>query len=465
MHEQDWMLPEDLPAIPPEDIVSETSPWLHAMRRIIVGLALTSITLNFLLLQYILPTVGTVLLLLGFRSLRRENRAFGFCYVIAWVRGVFLFGSLMWNATIYSSQFTADGWIFAAAAGLQLAQLIGFAVGIETVKRKVDVPNLSNSAKWLPVWYIVLCVLTLMGSELSLVAVILLAAYIGMLVSLSHLAELVHTAGYSVRAAAVRISDSALAWILAGVLALGLLVGYLFFGHYPMEWTREPEPQRSEIRAELLALGFPEAVLEDLSESDVDACNGALRVVTSTEAHPMAEGTEVELLRITNVAVELPGTPTRWRVIHHFEWTAPPKYFGTECLQLWPLSEGWAVDGEVTGRLLCELDDTRCTAPYYALGSEIYTAQTMFWGGEMQSAVFAEFSPPHKGSHLRGYLSFTAQASTEGAFLESWVFYTHQNHPLQYPVLTAKAGRINSADWLGRGVFSTIQSVIQPEPN
>ena len=44
------------------------------MNRILFGMALCAITLNFLCLNYILPAVGTVLLLLGFRTLRRENR-------------------------------------------------------------------------------------------------------------------------------------------------------------------------------------------------------------------------------------------------------------------------------------------------------------------------------------------------------------------------------------------------------
>ena len=49
------------------------TPWRRALLLICWGIALTTITLNFLNLQYILPAVGSVLLCLGFRSLRRET--------------------------------------------------------------------------------------------------------------------------------------------------------------------------------------------------------------------------------------------------------------------------------------------------------------------------------------------------------------------------------------------------------
>ena len=89
MSERDWelMKEEDLdnalinsiPELPPDDIVKEVTPWRKAMNRSLVGLALTTITLNFLGLNYVLPAVGTILTLLGFRALRGENGWFKGC--------------------------------------------------------------------------------------------------------------------------------------------------------------------------------------------------------------------------------------------------------------------------------------------------------------------------------------------------------------------------------------------------
>ena len=49
------------------------TPWRQAMRCVLWGIGLTSITLNFWNLQHLLPMVGSILLMLGFRTLRQEN--------------------------------------------------------------------------------------------------------------------------------------------------------------------------------------------------------------------------------------------------------------------------------------------------------------------------------------------------------------------------------------------------------
>ena len=67
----DELLEESLPALPPEDVAAEVTPWRRAMRRVLVGMALCTVTLNFLCLNYLLPAIGMALTLLGFRALRR----------------------------------------------------------------------------------------------------------------------------------------------------------------------------------------------------------------------------------------------------------------------------------------------------------------------------------------------------------------------------------------------------------
>ena len=66
--------------LPGEGVVEEVNPWREPIGRIAAGMALTGITLNFLYLQYLLPTLGAALQYLGFRTLRRSGPAFR----IAW---------------------------------------------------------------------------------------------------------------------------------------------------------------------------------------------------------------------------------------------------------------------------------------------------------------------------------------------------------------------------------------------
>lgn len=88
MRENDWneleeLLADSLPDLPPEEIVRSVTPWRRAMDRVLTGSALRAVTLSLFGLQYLLPALGTLLLLLGYRALRRENRWFRVCFVLA----------------------------------------------------------------------------------------------------------------------------------------------------------------------------------------------------------------------------------------------------------------------------------------------------------------------------------------------------------------------------------------------
>ena len=103
----DTMLESSVSGLPPEDVVVEVTPWRKAMRRVLAGIALCTITLNFLCLNYILPAIGMVLSILGFRSLRRENKWFRNCFIITVIRAVYFFPLLILNTTIIQSTILA----------------------------------------------------------------------------------------------------------------------------------------------------------------------------------------------------------------------------------------------------------------------------------------------------------------------------------------------------------------------
>ena len=487
MGESNWnelelALRDSLPELPPEEIVAEVTPWKRAMGHILTGLALTSVTLNVLCLQYLLPAIGTVLMLLGFRALRRENRAFAACSVLSALRTVFVFALLILNATIfppdgrYAEAETCLTWVQLA---LQFALLLCFALALALVKRKAGTPDAPNSAWGLLVWYALVCVLALSHYNGMVIGAAMIAVYVCMLRSISALSSQVDALGYAIAAAPVRVSEGVLAKALALLLLTGIACGYLFGGRYPMRWTPAAENEHAAVEAmeeKLLGLGFPKDVLADLSAEEIVTCDGALRVVTQTDdlalndgrkASETEEGTtyittvyDDRELRVTGVAVELPGE--RWQVFHHFEWTVKPNCFGTESVQLWPAShlDGWRMIDEPTGRLLCERGGVTCTAPYYALGTERYTASNLLLGERVNTDLFGEFSLPRNGERCRGYVAYTIEkASDIDYILDSWINYTHQRSRLQYPVLSAKEHR-KTVGW-DTYAFITAQDALQ----
>lgn len=485
------MLARSVPDTPPEEIVAEVTPWRRAMNRILFGMALCAITLNFLCLNYILPAIGTVLLLLGFRALRQENRWLGGCFAITVIRAVYFFATLVLNTTILQSAVFTPA-VTTALTAVNAVLLLGlyfcFWRGLLAVQKKAGLPAQTGGALALIVWYALVCVLAAVQYGGWVVPIAMLVGYVCILRSLCRLSGALDEAGYAIAPQPVRVTDRCLVLVLAAALLIGGALGYLFGSSYRMDWQpadASTQAQTEATRQQLLDLGFPEAVLNDLTPEDIAACDGALRVVAEVEDYPVNDGRnvlweacneeneryyvqdtvyDVKELRLTGVAVQLPGAQETWRVYHHFLWTTDPGFYGTEAIQIRPayrsIPEGWSAAGDVTGRVLYDRDGQTFAAPYASLGAQTFTANTILWGEQTNTDLFAAFSLPRHAEHARGYVAYSTTEALDGNILSSGEYYVHQQTWLQYPVVTAMKKRLTAA-WGDTGAFRTVQHALQ----
>lgn len=488
------LLAQSVAELPPEEIVADVTPWRRAMNRILFGMALCAITLNFWCLNYILPAIGTVLLLLGFRTLRRENRWLGGCFAVTVIRAACFFATLILNTTILQSAvFTpaVTTTLTVINAVLLLALYFCFWRGLLAVQKKAGLPAQAGGALALIVWYALVCVLAAVHYTGWIVPIAMLVGYGYILRSLYRLSGALDEAGYAIAPGPVRVTDRCLVLVIAAVLGIGCTLGYLFGSSYRMDWQpadTSKQTQTEAIRQQLLDLGFPEAVLNDLTPEDIAACDGALRVVVETEDYPVNDGRnvlweaynekheryyvqdtvyDVKELRLTGVAVQLPGERETWMVFHHFLWTADPGFYGTEAIQIRPayrsIPEGWSAAGDVTGRVLYDRDGQTFAAPYASLGAQTFTANTVLWGEQTNTDLFAAFSLPRHAEHARGYVAYSTTEALNGYIFSSGEYYVHQQTWLQYPAVTAMEKCLTAA-WGDTGAFRTVQDALQFYP-
>lgn len=482
--EFDRIIEEELTTLSlPDRETEEITPWRRSMERIVSGLVMTTCTLNFLSLDYLLPAVGVVLLWLGFRTLRKENRYFTVCWIVSLYGVASKFAELVGKATVWGTQAEAPDWVWLTLT-IPLIQLLCLWRGIRAVRRKAGQPDEAGPVVGLMVWYGVLCALALLGAQGWLLVVPLLIAYVCILRGLSKLPALLDEAGYQVQAAPVRIFDRTIwiGWFAA--LAVCIPLAGLLFGRYPMDWRPVEAGEQAgleEVRADLLDLGFPEAVLDDLSADDLRGLEGAETVTVDVSEHPFNDGREVTEtwegytqvhteydvfeLKLTSIAVGLPGD--NWRVIHHFLWQAEPNVRGsTECIRLWPASrlgkDGFRLAEGFSGRVLYDEGSTTYVANYYSLQTEDYVADSVFFGARSGSDPFALFSLPRRGEKCRGYVSYGMVQIHPEYLLDGWINYTHQTRLLNYPLVTARQYSLSGV-W-GEGAFDTVQAAIQFVP-
>lgn len=491
MNEEEFeaMLERSVSDFPPEDVVAEVTPWKKAMRRVLTGMVLCAVTLDFWCLNYLLPAIGMVLSLLGFRTLQRENKWFRSCFFISVIRAACFFPVLVLHTTIIQNALLST--LSTVLTLLSLILLFGqfFCVwrGLRDVQKKVHLPPRAGSAVALMVWYALICVLAAIQYQGLLIAGAMIIGYLFLIRNLYKLSKELDEAGYSIRTVSLHVTDQCIVLVLVSALAIGCACGYSFGGRYPMNWAAvdsSEQTENEEIRNHLIELGFPEYVLNDLTAEDIASCAGASEIVVDITDKSLLEGsTTTEMyrsdgecnveptsdssakdLRLTGVGVQIPGEQERWIIFHHFLWTANPGCYGTESIQLWPVyqnsSDGWGAAGEVTGQVLYDRDGKTYASAYHSLGNQTFTFNSILWGEQTRNDVFATFSMPAQGEHYRGYIAYPVVEIQDGYSISSWVNYTHQKSRIPYPAVTAMEHQM-TGNWNENGAFITIQDDFQ----
>lgn len=471
-----------------DPIPTEISPWKKAMDRVLWGVGLTTMTLNFWNLDTILPGLGLIMALLGFRSLRKDNPWFSLGYVLSVIRVIWFVLCLFLQSTVYAGEQPIRDIL---QIGSYLMVIPGFLVllslrnGIRRVQIKAVMSP--HGGTGLVIWYGIVLILGLL-SYTGIAGWGLMIAYIFIIRNLIALPGELEEAGYMISPAPVKWSDLTVKIAYAAIIMVSLLIGYCFCSHHPMNWqeyTPHETTATAEIKQRLTELGFPKYVLEDMTEDEIAALDGAdfiivnghdydvdqnVPILTAKEiaAERMNGITEEEgqrQLRTTFIGVRFPRDKERWTIIHHFMWLTDRKFCGTEAIQMWPTDhvEGWHKTGDFQGRVLYDFDGITYASDYHSLGEITYetTDLTATMLGQTSSTdVYATFSLPSGDKNQRGYVLYDVEEMTDGYIIDSWFNYVHQNHPLQFPVQSAKEYKM-TAFLDSRNVFTTIQTALQ----
>ncbi len=454
MDDRAWerMLQMELSQMPlPEDMLQKITPWRPAMKRILIGMLLNMITIPFFCLQYILPAIGLIMILLGFRTLRRTNRWFLLAWVTALVQMGITFPVYWINTTYWYENWMASqlaGWVNILVIILESVLLLCLWQGIRAVQKQAGMPPHAGSGAALLLWYLLTGALAMMQASGWLVAVVMLTAYVMILFHLYRLSYELEEAGYAVEAAPVKLSDGGAVAVIVGILAAGLLAGQVGFSAYPMEWTVVESPDAEaaqeirQVKEHLLTLGFPEMVLRDLSQEDILACRGAGFVFAEMEEETFTEkrfisrevGRKVE---ISMVAVQLPGDPVRYRFFHHFQWPDEGGMLQRDMVEIGPAykEDGmWALTTDCVGYALYNQDEMVYRSSLYGLTKNSDRVVDWIGGSYDRTLIRAGVSYPSKdASWCRGYLTYEAVALQEEWRILATTYYYHQTDWFQYP--------------------------------
>ena len=459
---------EEMTETPPSPgLADAVNPWRITMNRVLWGVGLTTVTFDALYLDTILPTFGMILMLLGFRALRQENRWFQTAYCLSWLHMGWWFFTLFMDSTVAIND-ALPTWFLPGGTCLIAAciflSLLCLRNGIRSVQKKAGLSP--HGGTGILIWYlIVICLALVNFSGVSVWG--LLIAYFCLLRGLYKLSKELTEAGYSIVSAPVKCNDRiaicAYVTVILGILA----IGFGLFAKYPMKWQPVTTAQTSsteeaqQVREHLQSLGFPAYVLDDMTQEEILACQDATHVLVDVRDYDISQGdaifTEEELadgiyhgltdetgerqIRTTYIGIKFADEREHWRILHHFQWLIETEFCGTEAIQLWATDrlDGWFMEGEVSGRLLYDDGTMTYTSPYYDIGPITYEYSGPFASmfGGTSTDIFATFSLPSEGQNHRGYVAYDILERIDGCIVASYFNYVHQKHQSQFPAKTA----------------------------
>lgn len=433
--------------VPGESVVEEVNPWREPIGRIAAGMALTGITLNFLYLQYLLPTLGAALQYLGFRTLRRSGPAFRIAWGLSLVELVWHAVWLMLSASPWRLEGMTAYTLGLAGMAVQIARLLLLRAGLRDVCRRAEVEPEGDPLRAAVIWQVLIAVLAFSPLAQSWLAFIpMLIAFVLIIRSLVRVGGSLGGAGYCFVNAPVRVSSGVMKWgYLLGCFALVLLTSAVV-NHPRLDAQPVPAQGEAETRQALAELGLPEEVLADLSDEHVRALEGALRVDVQQEMMSFYSSTTTEIQKADADAdrlcayiiyIELPGS--RMAVLNYFDWQQGGAYWGDAVMLGWQDTYEY-LTGQIGGALLYEKNGQAYTAPIPRLNNGVVTTTDWFSGIQSYPRITGTVSYPFGAQNQRGYVLYILQLRdlnvvgiTRG---NTWITYRHRLQPFSLPYQT-----------------------------
>lgn len=433
--------------VPGEGVVEEINPWREPIGRIAAGMALTGITLNFLYLQYLLPTLGAALQYLGFRTLRRSGPAFRIAWGLSLVELVWHAVWLMLSASPWRLEGMTAYTLGLAGMAVQIARLLLLRAGLRDVCRRAEVEPKGDPLRAAVIWQVLIAVLAFSPLAQSwLAAIPMIIAFVLIIQSLERVGGSLGGAGYCFVNAPVRVSSGVMKWgYLLGCFALVLLTSAVV-NHPRLDAQPVPAQGEAETRQALAELGLPEEVLADLSDEHVRALEGAFHVDVQQEMMSFYSSTTTETQKADADAnrlcsyiiyIELPDS--RMAVLNYFDWQQGGAYWGDAVMLGWQDTYEY-LTGQIGGALLYEKNGQAYTAPIPRLNNGVVTTTDWFSGIQSYPRITGTVSYPFGAQNQRGYVLYILQLRDLGYWGRlngnTSITYRHRLQPFSLPYQT-----------------------------
>jgi hypothetical protein len=419
------------------------NPWKLPFANIATGLLLTTFTLNFKNLQYILPTLGILMIFFGFRSLQGVNEIFK----RAWFLTIFRLILQIVQLIVLASPWILNPNYSLILGGIvtlyQIAFLLTFRNAMKLLFHDIGMKPKRDPLLRAIQWYIVFVIIVIFGSSFAILAI--LPMIIWLLVIISSISK------YSVDLQFINYNATTVKGIKSNrCLGVGyLLLCFLFVlgtsavsNHLHLDSSVFTPGTDMNSRARLIEMGFPEYILNDLSDENIKLFQQTTYVEAQKQQLMIDPKEEITSKSKTqNIIENVPGDINmesttvylemedgNMYVLEYFDWTDGRAYW----------QDGFSISGEecmelVDGKLIYDKDGIEYIAPIPRLTFGSVMVNNFFFGGRSNLQISGGVSYPFGTNHQRGYVLYRALLNEGTMYISNNMTYIHYSYPLKFP--------------------------------
>jgi len=424
------------------------NPWSKNIRLLIWGLIFTQLTLDFLWLQYILPTIGILLLYLSARSMRQENAWFRAAWGIIIVKLAFhIVGIMVISTPLIRILLSYELLIGYCMVALDIALLLVLRKAFRTVFDKADMAQEKDPLLWAAIWTILVALIAHSPfAESWLVFIPMIVFYIIIMRNLYHLGGRLDVVDDTFCPAPIKMSGRWIVQIYVGVCIVTFIVCSIVSNHLttqPLDFT---PPREERLLVKLEEMEFPRHILLDLKDDELQLFEGAVRLQVEQDLFELPAITifsSPRIIEVTTIYIELPQYTLY--MLNHFRWQGRSVF--------WHDGIGVRGDAEpeleiVRGRLLYEKNGETNVSAFPRLNIQNVEHRIVF-GSAVETRVSGVVSFPLFTENQRGYI-LTRQQGQE-RFLVAYLFeYVHNAHHFQLPYRKTEQRMIDGEFFMSR---------------
>lgn len=367
------------------------------------GFILSLFTIDFFCFEYVLPILGSLIMLFGCHLAKNENVYFKRTYYIATARVILMLFNFLVDWTTYHNNLVFTYIQITVSAILIVLLFFNLNLAFKTVYHVAGITSYTNRLAQYIILYLCSIAATyltvhlgVLGALISLL--ILIFNIVFLLLTFLQIGNVLSTVDIDITITHYSSSDKKHSAFLLGLYGVVLFFTVFFSNKaifLPFSTSDTSSKQSSIANAEnrLLSMGMRKEILDDLPAREIEYLLNANSIIERQNIRSINKGS----LEITFYEVNCTDYN---RVIVHYKWLIPPSnrlYQILECqYKMDSLPENITSCGFVTDME----DDTTLETPNISIGLND------------ASYPYVQHKLSNEGENLRGYLAFSYHPET-----------------------------------------------------